>query len=823
MSESFSTSKEATILPSPSVPLPKGPDGLVTVRLDIDGMHCASCSSLIEKVVGTRMEVVDACAVNLANNTGSVRFDPERVSLEQILKTIDDLGYHATAIPTGGDEVLEHARQRRAHNEAESRRSVRTFALSLALTVIIVFVSMVTPVHEFVGAALAHLIVGANATQADAMMAVNVLALILDIPVQFVIGARFYRGALGSLRQRFANMDVLVALGTSIAFLYALWITVSRSMVNDGMAPFETSAVLITFVLLGKLLEARAKGSTGEAVEALMNLTPRMARVRRGDGELEVPTADVLAGDVVIVRPGEQLPVDGVVAAGSSSVDESMITGESIPVEKHVGDSVTGATMNGLGSLDVRALRVGSDATLAHIIKLVEEAQGSKAPVQRFADRAASIFVPIVLAIAVVAFLAWWLVLPAVLGGGATIFGGQDPAIKALLAAIAVIVVACPCALGLATPTAIMVGTGKGAQLGVLIKDGEVLERAAGVDVAVFDKTGTLTEGKPTVIAIGVAVAARAQGMAEADVLALAAALEKPSEHPLAAALLDRAQADGISLERARGFTAIPGQGVVAKVSGKTFVLGNRTLMEARGVDVSVLDERAVQLAEAGGTVMFLANVPMDAADAPAGAVPGETAPEAAGPALLGIVAVADAIRPTTAAALSGLVDQGIEVYMLTGDARRTAMAVGRTLGLDADHVIAEVLPASKASTIEGLREQDRRVAMVGDGINDAPALAAADIAIVMGSGSDAALEAGQIVLMGNDVHDVSTAIDLSRATMRKIHQNLFWALFYNVIMIPLAAGGILRPEVSGAAMALSSVSVVLNSLLLKRYAPKRS
>ncbi len=791
-----------------------------SIRLAIEGMHCANCAASIESHYKKTPGVIDV-AVNLANNTGKVTFDPAQASVDDMLRVFDDLAFSAEIIPEDAPLVDE---KRRAKEAARTKHDLHVFIASAALTVLIVCIGMLPGWHMATGETLAGLFVD-GPTHVQAMFAANILLLALTIPVQFGCGIRFYKGAIGSLKGGSANMDVLVALGTTIAFLFSLWITflpVVRGdwtsheslAINDGMPYFETCAMLITFVLLGKMLESRAKGATNQAIESLMNLTPPTACVMRGGQEHEVSLAQVVTGDTVIVRPGEKMPVDGVVTQGATEVDESMLTGETLPVAKAVGDAVTGGTQNTTGSVTVRALRVGADSTLARIVRAVENAQGTKAPIQRIADRIAAIFVPAILIIAAITFCAWFLFVPPE--------GANTLLTQSLMPAIAVICVACPCALGLATPTALTVGMGKGAQLGVLIKDGTVLETMGGLRATVFDKTGTLTVGEPVVSACDL----------DDEALLLAAALEAKSEHPLARAVVNYAAERGIeNLPDVNDFEAIVGIGIRGVVAGRDVAVG-----------------------------AFDAKDPSTAVDADAGA---DTAPGSfvkIDGALVGSLRFKDEPKADAASTISTLArDFGVSSYMVTGDNAATAGIIAREIGIDPDHVFARVKPLEKADrvrdvvaaesvkTIEqnvdggaevaatgaadiasaagkkdhaGDRKEKPRatVAFVGDGINDAPALAAADIGVAMASGTDVALDAGSVVLMRNNLSDLIVALRLSKATMRKIKQNLFWALIYNCIMIPLAAVGILAPALAGAAMALSSVSVVSNSLLLKRF-----
>ena len=778
---------------------------MTTARLAIEGMSCASCSSIIERMVG-RMPGVEEMRVNLAANNGEVTFDPSEVGIDQILGQIGDLGFVGEVIPEKGRAAFDE--ERRAKEAATERRDLRTFAVALVLTVIVVTISM-TPAGEAAGMGLAQLIWGASDHHAM-MFAMNLVCLVLTVPVQFWCGARYYKGMWGALKAGAGNMDTLVATGTTVAFCYAVYVTFAPAQAGR-MAPFETSCMLITFVLLGKMLEHRAKGRAGRAVEELMNLAPRTAHVRRGGEEVELPTDELVAGDVVLVRPGERIPADGLVTFGFSSVDESMLTGEPMYQEKSKGDAVTGGTVNGTGSFEFRVTAAGADTTLSRIVAMVEAAQGSKPPVQRLADRISAIFVPTVLGIALVTFIVW-----SILGA---VNGGYDGAAfeAALMAGVSVIVVACPCALGLATPTAIMVGTGRGAEMGILVKDGDALEAAGSVSQVVFDKTGTITRGMPEVTAVRVApgtgvesdapasaAPAAAAGdpflerplaSAEARALALAAALERGSEHPLARAILIAAASHDVEpAGKPEDFQAIPGLGVSGVIDGERWIFGNERLaLRTTGRD---LPAWAAGDPAAGVTVTYLAS---------------------AGHGVVAAIDVADAPKDTASQGVADLKRLGLSVSLLTGDAKGAAQAVAQKVGLCAQDVIAEVLPQDKAGVVEGLVGAGEKVLMVGDGINDTPALATATVGMAMGAGSDAALEVGQVVLMHDDVRDVSRAIRLSRATMRKIHQNFFWALAYNCCLIPLACVGILAPEVSGACMALSSVSVVTNSLLLRR------
>lgn len=751
---------------------------LAVLRLAIEGMHCANCAANIEKHFRAREGVVDV-AVNLANNTGQVTFDADIATVDDMLHVFDDLSFTAEVI---ADDAPLYDENRRKREAARTRHDIRVFVLSLALSIVIVFIGMVPGVHMGLGSVLAGAFV-AEPTHAQSMFAASLVLLALCIPVQFGCGARFYKGAYYSLKSGSANMDVLVALGTTIAFLFSLYITFipvitgdwtghSAMEINEGMPYYETCAMLITFVLMGKILESRAKGATNQAIESLMNLAPPVAHVVRGGVEAELPLSEVVTADIVVVYPGEKIPVDGVVIAGETDVDESLLTGEPMPATKRTGERVVGGTLNTTGSITIKAEGVGSRSTLSRIIRAVEDAQGSKAPVQRMADKIASVFVPVILLIALLVFCIWFFVVPS--------DGDAARLQSALLASVAVIVVACPCALGLATPTALMVGMGKGAEMGILIKDGNVLERMCNLKACVFDKTGTITHGRPQVIACDV----------EPWALRLAAALEAKSEHPLAHAVVDYyktacsegACADLASEESSHAalpepeeFEAVVGEGVRGIVEGHEVFVGSRVLVDGRDVGGFAYNDEPK--ADAARTISVLRD------------------------------------------------EHKVRSFMVTGDAEAPALAIAGEVGIDASDVFFGVKPVQKAECVRDVESRVRAAcspkaqsAFVGDGINDAAALAAADIGIAMGSGTDIALEAGSVVLMHNRLSDIVEALRLSAATMRKIKQNLFWALIYNCVMIPLAAVGILAPALAGAAMAFSSVTVVCNSLLLKRF-----
>ncbi len=725
--------------------------------LDIEGMTCASCVGRVEKALG-KVAGVESVEVNLANETARITGVGGVVDNARLVAAVKKAGYGAEARSRDKDSAVEA--------DARTRAKARCELVFLVLAAVLTVPLAAQMVWRFSGVAF--------------VLPVWV-EIALATPVQFVFGWRFYVAGFKAVRAATGNMDLLVALGTSAAYFFSLFLAAYPEFSEAGHLYFEAAAVVITLVLLGKWFETRAKRSTTVAIRALTGLRPETARVVRDGVETEIAIAEVGSGDLVIVRPGERLPVDGVVEEGHSHVDESLITGESLPVEKIQGEHVTGGAINGTGLLKVRATAVGEDSTLARIIRLVEGAQASKAPVQRLVDKISAIFVPVVLAISIVTFIGWWAV-----GGDFTL---------ALLAAVSVLVIACPCALGLATPTAIMVGTGVAAKAGILIKDAEALERAHRIQVVVLDKTGTLTEGRPAVTEMVTAVEGGA-----AELLSLAAAAQSASEHPLAHAVLQKAEDEGFVLAAVSDFHSVTGQGLTAVVDGYSLALGNRRLMEGAGIGTGDLEDRAQDLEREGRTVMWLAET-------------GETAR------LIGIIAVADPIKPSAVAAVARLKALGVETVMMTGDNRRTAEVVARQVGVDG--VLAEVLPEGKAAEVERLKGEGKIVGMVGDGTNDAPALAAANIGIAMGTGTDVAMQTAGVTLMRGDPALVAAAIDVSRASYNKIRQNLFWAFIYNIIGLPLAAFGLLSPVIAGGAMAFSSVSVVTNSLLLKRWRAK--
>ena len=717
-----------------------------TRELAVSGMTCATCAGRIEKALAAVPGVTRA-EVNLASDKATVEGLSGVLRPADLIAAVRRAGYEAALPATDPehDRALAAAAARRARGESWRI----TAALVLSAPLLLPMLGLMLP---------------------------GWLQLLLATPVQFLLGARFYVGAWKALRARTGNMDLLVVLGTSTAYFYSLYLMLAGP--PGAHLYFEGAAVVIALVMLGKWLEGRAKRSTTAAIEALMSLRPQRARIERDGSELEVPVAAVAVRDVVVVRPGERLPVDGVIVSGQSEVDESLITGESLPVTKRPGDPVTGGAINGSGLLRIETTAVGEQSMLSRIIALVEHAQAHKAPVQRLVDRVAAVFVPVVVTVAVASFLGFWVLTGNVSGG--------------VIAAVSVMVIACPCALGLATPTALMVGTGAAARAGILIRDAEALERAHLLDTVVLDKTGTMTEGKTTVTDMV------PHGIAEAELLTLAAAAQTGSEHPLARAVLARAR--GMALPRLETFQALPGMGLTARIeSGRRLAIGNRRLMAEHGIATDTLESDARGLEEAGRTVMWIAAL----------------APEAR---LLGLIGVADPIKPTARAAVEHLRQIGIETVLLTGDHERTARAVAAQLGIE--RVLAGVLPAEKAAEVRRLQAAGRHVGMVGDGINDAPALAAADIGIAMGTGTDVAMQTAGITLMRGDPRLIGDAIAVSRATYRKIQQGLFWAFFYNVIGLPAAALGLLNPVIAGAAMALSSVSVVSNALLLRRWRP---
>lgn len=728
------------------------------VDFTIVGMTCAACAARIEKGL-SKLPGVSKATVNLALETAHVEYSTAEVSVSDMVNKVEQLGYKAL---------------RKEELKAEGdykQKEIRHKKIQLMISAILSFPLLWAMVSHFSFTSWIYL---------PEFLMNPWVQLVLATPVQFIIGRQFYIGAYKALRNKSANMDVLVSLGTSAAYFYSLYLTLKWASIVDSHhhAPdmyYETSAILITLIILGKLFEVLAKGRTSEAIKKLMGLQAKTALVIRDGQEVSIPVEEVVIGDIVFVKPGEKIPVDGEVVEGLSAVDESMLTGESIPVEKKSGDVVIGATVNKNGSLKIKATRIGKETALAQIIKVVEEAQGSKAPIQRIADVISGIFVPIVVGIAIVTFLIWF------------IWVSPGEFASALEKAIAILVIACPCALGLATPTSIMAGSGRAAEFGILFKGGEHLESMQKVQTIILDKTGTVTKGKPELTDV------RIENMDESIALRLIGSAEKQSEHPLAEAIVTGIVAKGITLTATEHFEAIPGYGIKAGVDGKVVLIGTRKLLLREGIDFGKADVVMEELENDGKTAMLVA-------------VDNN---------YVGIVAVADTIKDTSREAISRLKQMGIDVIMITGDNKRTAKAIAQQVGIE--HVLAEVLPEGKADEVKKLQAEGKIVAMVGDGINDAPALATADVGIAIGTGTDIAMEAADVTLMRGELTSIADAIYMSRKTMANIKQNLFWALGYNTLGIPIAAIGLLAPWLAGAAMALSSVSVVLNALRLQR------
>jgi Cu+-exporting ATPase len=737
------------------------------INIPLTGMSCANCALAIERTLKKVPGVVKA-TVNFASERASVEYVPSLIGVDEMIRAIEKAGYGAVR----PDDTLEGEDAELQARRAEIKDQTAKFLVGLAFTIPLFILSMG---RDF----------GFFGPWAHAPW-VNWLFLVLATPVQFYTGWDYYSGGFKSLRNRSANMDVLVAMGSSVAYVYSLALLLIPALGHHVY--FETSAVIITLIKLGKMLEARTKGRTGGAIRKLMTLRPKTAFVEVDGREKEIPVSQVRVGDRIIVRPGEAFPVDGAILEGESSVDESMLTGEPIPVDKQAGDTVAAGTINGEGRLRMEARKVGKDTALARIIRLVQEAQGSKAPVQALADRVAAVFVPSVIAIAVFTFLLWWLI------------GGEF--VPAMIRLVAVLVIACPCALGLATPTAIMAGTGKGAERGVLFKNSEALELASKLDTVVLDKTGTITVGKPAVVDVVLTEGAFTD---ENEFLKLAASAERGSEHPLGRAIVAEAIKRGLSLSEPKSFKASRGLGMSATVEGRQVLAGKPGWFIEMGLDLAPFAQNLSSLQNQGKTVVVVASENN----------------------IVGLIAVADRVKPDSRDAIESLHKQNIRVVMLTGDNSRTAQAIASEVSVD--EVVAEVLPEDKSARIREFQEQGKRVGMVGDGINDAPALAQADVGMAIGTGTDVAIETGDVILASGSLRGVPRAVELSRATMRTIRQNLFWAFFYNVVLIPLAAGALfpfeflpsflrqLHPILAAFAMAMSSITVVSNSLRLYR------
>lgn len=814
---------------------------VVKTRVPITGMTCTNCSITIEKGL-SETPGVEQASVNFASEKASIEYDPSKLNLTKIKDVVSELGYgiatKKSIYPVGGMTCANCvARVEEALKSVNGVISVNVNLASEKATVEYIEGTSYTDLKKAVSEAgyelgneIEALEDVSQTSQREvrkvrnrfivaAILTIPIVAMMfapgftgmeyllwaLATPVQFWAGWRFYKGAWGALKHRTTDMNTLVAIGTSAAYFYSVFATLfPHIFAEGGLTPhvyFDTSSAIITLILLGRYLEARAKGQTSEAIKKLIGLQPKNATVIRNGQEEQVPIEDVIAGDIIMVKPGERVPVDGIIREGYSSLDESVITGESIPVEKKIGDEVIGATINNTGSFKFEATKIGKDTTLARIVRLVEEAQGSKAPVQRLADVIASYFVPIVISIAVITFIIWFIT-------------GPEPSLTyAFLNFVAVLVIACPCALGLATPTAIIVGTGKGAEQGILIRSAETLERAHKINAVLLDKTGTLTQGKPEITDI-VATA----NYSNEEILRLAASVEKNSEHSLAETIVKTASEKSLKLFPTSDFNAMPGLGVEAMANGKQLIMGNLKLIKERNLSLNGLDQKANELWSQGKTVMFLG----------------------VNERVTGLIALADTIKPDARNIVQQLRKIGIEVAMVTGDNQRTAEAIAREAGID--RVFAEVLPELKADEVKKLQNEGKIVAMVGDGINDAPALAQADVGIAIGTGTDVAMETGDITLIRGELKGIVTAISLSKKTMRTIRQNLFWAFAYNTILIPVAAGvlyfafghggvpsglqfllgehGFLNPILAAAAMALSSITVVMNSLRLKTFKP---
>ena len=732
----------------------------------VKGMHCASCVGVIERSLKKVDGIIDA-NVNLATEKATVTFDKGKVNDEKIASAVANAGYKVLL-----NEEEAHQDEEKPEKQKELKKLRNKVIISLFLGSLIVWGSFPGLMNT-----------------APMFLQNFLVQLLLALPVQFWAGLDFYKATIPALRHRTANMDTLVAGGTSVAFAYSSVVVFFPNLINsigvEAMPYFDVSTIIIGLILLGRFFEAKAKAGTSEAIKKLMGLSPKTARVVRNGKETDVPIEEVLIGDIVRVRPGEKIPVDGIIVEGESSIDESMITGESIPLEKIKGDIVIGATINKSGTFLYKATKVGKDTMLSQIIKLVQEAQGSKAPIQRIADLISSYFVPIVIMLAIATFVVWY------------DFGTSKTLIFALLSMVSVLIIACPCAMGLATPTAVMVGTGKGAQSGILIKDAKSLEIAHKINTVIFDKTGTLTKGKPEVTDV---IKLKTSNLKLQSILKLAASLEKVSEHPLAQAIVAKAEAEKVDFEKVDKFKAIAGHGVEGVIGKNRVLFGNKRLMEKEEIDIKSISEKMDELENQGKTVMILTvNKNVE-----------------------GLIAVADTIKENAKEGVFNLLKMGIEVVMITGDNKKTAEAIAKKLGIK--RVLSEVLPSEKEAEVKKIQKEGKVVAMVGDGINDAPALASADVGIAMGSGTDVAIEAADITLINKDLRSVSWTVNLSKKTMKTIKMNLFWAFGYNIILIPVAMGVLypffhilMNPIFASGAMALSSISVVTNSLRLKR------
>jgi Cu+-exporting ATPase len=740
------------------------------VTFSIGGMSCASCSSTVEEAV-RELDGVLSATVNLATEKLTVRYDPQRVRVPQMKKAVNDAGYEVLESQDSDQE--KEVRSKELHRQ----EILLVSALALAVPIMVLMLLM-----QFTSLGQVQFLMDWG----------NLILFVVATPVQFIIGYQFYSGTYKALKNRRANMDTLIAVGTSAAYFYSVAVTFFPSSFINTSVYYDTSSMIIALILFGKYLEAKAKSRTSEAIRRLIDLQAKTAVIIRDGVEVQVQADELDVSDVMVVRPGEKIPTDGIVVEGQSSVDESLLTGESMPVSKSENSEVIGGTINKNGVLKVRATRVGKDTALAQIVRLVENAQASKAPIQRLADRVAGVFVPAVISIALTTFLFWFFI-------GYGLFNVTQPQfIFSLTVFISVMVIACPCALGLATPTAIMVGTGKGAENGILIKSSESLENAGRTTTVVFDKTGTLTKGEPEVTDVA------AFGIEEEEMIRLAGIAEKGSEHPLAESIVRRAKEKAGELPDAETFENVPGMGIRAVVEGNEVLIGSRKLMASHSVDVMSVDPKVVDFEARGRTAVIVA-------------YRGEA---------VGVIAIADVTKDSAREAIEALKEMNIEVFMITGDNIRTAKAIGEQLGIT--NILAEVLPEDKAKEVSKLQAEGKVVMMVGDGVNDAPALAQADIGVAIGSGTDVAMETGDVVLIRDDLKDVVATIQLSRQTMKKIRQNLFWAFGYNVAGIPIAAGvlfpftgWLLSPIIAAGAMALSSVSVVSNAALLKRYTPE--